>query len=83
MKIGILTYYGVHNHGALLQANALKKVLESKDHDCGFLEFKRDYSNITAEQSKKYEISLGSILFYAKYLFNKGICNIFFNWWAH
>lgn len=79
MKIGILTYYGVHNHGALLQANALKTVLESKGHDCGFLEFKRDYSNIGEEQSKKYEIGLGSILFYTKYLFNKGVSNIFFN----
>lgn len=28
MKIGILTYYGVHNHGAVLQANALKSVLQ-------------------------------------------------------
>ena len=27
MKIGILTYYGVHNHGAVLQANALKTCL--------------------------------------------------------
>ena len=44
MKIGILTYYGVHNHGAVLQANALKTVLESKGHECGFLEFERSYS---------------------------------------
>lgn len=39
MKIGILTYYGVHNHGAVLQANALRQVLLNKGHDCGFLEF--------------------------------------------
>lgn len=30
MEIGILTYYGVHNHGAVLQVNALKMVLEEK-----------------------------------------------------
>ena len=28
MKIGILTYYGVHNHGAVLQANALKSLFK-------------------------------------------------------
>lgn len=37
MKIGILTYYGVHNHGAVLQANALKTVLEQKDMSVVFL----------------------------------------------
>ena len=27
MKIGIITHYDVHNHGALLQLNALVQVL--------------------------------------------------------
>lgn len=79
MKIGILTYYGVHNHGAVLQANALKTVLESKGHECGFLEFERSYSNISQKQANKYKFGLGSISFYAKYLMEKGTGNILYN----
>ena len=79
MKIGILTYYGVHNHGAVLQANALKTVLESKGHECGFLEFERSYSNIPQKQANKYKFGLGSIGFYIKYLMKKGTGNILYN----
>ena len=79
MKIGILTYYGVHNHGAVLQANALKTVLESKGHECGFLEFERSYSNISQQQANKYKFGLGSIGFYAKYMMEKGLGNILYN----
>ncbi len=79
MKIGILTYYNVHNHGAVLQANAMKKILEAKGHECGFLEFKRDYSNISQQQANKYTWGLGSIFFYAKYLREKGMHNILYN----
>lgn len=79
MKIGILTYYGVHNHGAVLQANALKTVLEQKGHECGFLEFERSYSNISQQQANKYKLGLGSIGFYAKYMTEKGIGNILYN----
>ena len=79
MKIGILTYYGVHNHGAVLQANALKTVLNQKGHECGFLEFERSYSNISQQQANKYKLGIGSICFYAKYLIEKGAGNIFYN----
>lgn len=79
MKIGILTYYGVHNHGAVLQANALKTVLESKGHECGFMEFERGYSNISQKQANKYKLGLGSIGFYARYLIEKGAGNILYN----
>ena len=79
MIIGILTYYGVHNHGAVLQANALKTVLESKGHECGFLVFERSYSNISQKQANKYKLGLGSIGFYAKYLMEKGAGNILYN----
>lgn len=43
MKIGILTYYGVHNHGAVLQANALKSVLQKMGHEVSFVSFERNY----------------------------------------
>lgn len=83
MIIGILTYYGVHNHGAVLQANALKTVLESLGHECIFVEFERDYSNLSQEQTSKYKIRMNSIPFYAKYVFKKGIYNIIFNFKKH
>ncbi len=79
MKIGILTYYGVHNHGAVLQANAMKTVLEKKGHECGFLEFERSYSNISQQQANKYKLGFGSIAFYTKYFMEKGAGNILYN----
>lgn len=79
MKIGILTYYGVHSHGAVLQANALKRVLEKMGHEVCFITFERNYDYITAEQSRKYKISIASIPFYAKYLIEKGPSNILYN----
>ena len=79
MKIGILTYYGVHNHGAVLQANALKMVLESKGHECGFLKFERSYSNISQKQASKYKIGINSIGFYLRYLMDKGPGNVLYN----
>ena len=79
MNIGILTYYGVHNHGAVLQANALKNVLEQQGHNVSFLRFDRNYDYIEQEQTKKYKISLASVRFYGRYLMQKGIGNILFN----
>lgn len=77
MKIGILIYYGVHNHGAVLQANALRQVLLNKGHDCGFLEFERDYSNISETQANKYKFGIGSIFFYANTSLKKGLETFF------
>ena len=79
MKIGILTYYQVHNHGALLQANALKSVLQKMGHEVVFLTFDRNYDYLAKEKSRKYNISLASVGFYAKYLQEKGWRNILFN----
>ncbi|PWM20835.1 MAG: hypothetical protein DBX97_03085 [Collinsella tanakaei] len=79
MKTGILTYYGVHNHGAVLQANALKKVLEEMGCEVSFLSFSRNYDMIPQNEAKKYKIGLSSLPFYIKYAFKKGINNIFFN----
>lgn len=79
MQIGILTYYGVHNHGAILQANALKSVLEKLGHDVSFLSFERSYEYISAEQTKKYKIGLSSIPYYFKFMQEKGVGNIAYN----
>jgi len=79
MKIGILTYYGVHNHGAVLQANALQSVLKSMGHDVSFLSFDRSYEFLTTEQAKKYKIGFASVMFYIKYMSEKGVRNVFYN----
>ena len=79
MKIGILTYYGVHNHGAVLQANALKTVLEEEGNSVEFLTFKRNYDCIHSQNEKKYNISLASTKFYFNYLLKNGIFNILYN----
>jgi hypothetical protein len=39
MKIGILTYHRAHNYGALLQAIALRKVLEKMGHDAYYVDY--------------------------------------------
>ena len=80
MKIGILTYYGVHNHGAVLQANGLKKCLNELGHEVSFLSFERNYDFIPKENAKKYKGGLTSIPFYFKYVFQKGISNILYNY---
>ena len=79
MKAGILTYYGVHNHGAVLQANALKLILEKMGCEVSFLTFSRNYDMIPAENSKKYKIGISSIPFYIRYALEKGMSNIIFN----
>lgn len=42
-KIGILTYHRSHNYGALLQALALKKIIEDLGHQVYFLDYWPDY----------------------------------------
>ena len=79
MQVGILTYYGVHNHGAVLQANALKSVLQKLGHDVSFLSFERSYEYISAEQTKKYKIGLSSVPYYFKFMQEKGIGSILYN----
>lgn len=79
MKIGILTYDQVHNHGAVMQANALRTVLKGLGHEVGFLSFSRNYDYIPREQAKKYHISIHSIPFYIKYTLQKGLGNILYN----
>ncbi len=80
MEIGILTYYGVHNHGAVLQAYGLKRVLEKKGHHVLTLTFERNYDYIPVELKRKYEISFRSIHFFCKYMAEKGISNVLYNY---
>ena len=83
MKIGILTYRDVHNHGAVLQANALKTVLESWGHEVCFLQFQRNYDLIPSNSAKKYKLGLSSIPFYIKYMLQRGISNVVYNFYKN
>lgn len=73
MKYGIITHYDVHNHGALLQLNALKQVLKSYSIDAQALQFDKNYDFMGRDMKAKYEISLKSIGIYMKYFFEKGL----------
>lgn len=79
-KAGILTYYNVHNHGSSLQAYASKRVLEQLGYEVSFLDFERNYDFMPIEQINKYKISAKSIPFYCKYMLEKGISNILYNY---
>jgi len=79
-KIGIVTHYGVHNHGAQLQLFALITILRSKGMDVHALQFDKDYRYMDATAKNKYKISIKSIPFYTKYLFEKGIKKTIFNY---
>lgn len=41
MKIGILTFHRAHNYGAMLQAYALRHVLQRKGHDVEFISYRQ------------------------------------------
>ena len=78
-KIGIITHYGVHNHGAQLQLFALITMLRNKGYECAALQFEKDYRYMGKEAKNKYSISIKSLPYYAKYLFSKGLGKTLFN----
>lgn len=79
MNIGIITHYDVHNHGALLQLNAVVKVLKQKGYDAAALQFEKNYDFLGIELKDKYNISLRSIPYYVNYMFERGIRKTLFN----
>ena len=80
MKIGIITHYDVHNHGAILQMNALIKVLrKSFNAEAHALQFDKNYDFLGRELKAKYEIGIKSIGIYIKYLFERGLKIFLFN----
>jgi hypothetical protein len=78
-KIGIITHHNVHNHGAQLQLNALKMVLESKGFNVVVLDYNKNYDFYSNDANSKYNISIKSIPFYIKYIFKYGIKRTMFN----
>ena len=54
MKIGIITHHDVHNHGALLQLNALSKELASHGHSAAALSYTKNFDFL--DKDLAYEI---------------------------
>lgn len=80
MKYGIITHYDVHNHGALLQLNALIKVLKKVfGIDAKALQFDKNYDFMGREMKAKYDISIKSVGIYLDYLKEKGIACFAYN----
>lgn len=69
MKYGIITHYDVHNHGAILQLNALVNVLHKAfGISATALQFDKNYDFMGRELKAKYEISAKSFGIYVDYL---------------
>lgn len=80
MTYGIITHYDVHNHGALLQLNALVQVLRKKfGIEARALRFDKNYDFMGRGMKAKYEISLRSASIYLKYLRENGLRRMAFN----
>lgn len=80
MKAGIITHYAVHNHGASLQLNALKKVLKRDFNvDAQALQFETNYDFADKSVRDKHKISIKSIGFFMNYIKERGIRLFFFN----
>lgn len=81
MKYGIITHYDVHNHGAVLQLNALVKVLKNNlCIDAKALRFDKNYDFMGHTMKAKYEISWKSVGIYLNYLKEKGLRCFVFNY---
>ena len=80
MKIGIVTHYNVHNHGALLQLYGLKSILERYGHTATALTFKKNFDFMPADSEKKYNISIKSVVWYLSYIKKHGIKRTYFNY---
>lgn len=72
-KIGIITHYDVHNHGALLQLTALIKVLSSKNIEAKALRFDKNYDFMGHNLKSKYDVSIKSAGIYLSYIKEKGL----------
>lgn len=80
MKAGIITHYAVHNHGASLQLNALKKVLKRDFNvDAQALQFETNYDFADKSVRDKHKISIKSVGFFLNYIKERGLKIFLFN----
>lgn len=80
MKIGIITHYDVHNHGAILQMYALERVLNKFGAEAQGLTFSKNYDFLEDYAENKYNITIKSIPYYIGYLLKKGLKKTYFNY---
>lgn len=80
MKFGIITHYDVHNHGAILQLNALKEFFAARGIEAQALQFDKNYDFMGLELKAKYNISVKSFGIYTRYLFEQGPAKALFNY---
>lgn len=79
-RYGIITHYDVHNHGAVLQLNALVEVLRREfGVEAQALQFDKNYDFMGRAMKAKYELSLHSVGIYWKYLQENGSRRMLFN----
>lgn len=82
MKIGIITHYAVHNHGASLQLNGLIKVLKREFNlDAQALQFETNYDFADKSVRNKHNISISSVWYFLNYIRERGISIFLFNIW--
>ena len=79
MKIGILTHYNVHNHGAILQLFALARVLRDMGHDAKALQYKKNFDFLPDYAKVKYDIGVKSLPYYARYFVANGLGRTLYN----
>lgn len=79
MRIGIITHYDVHNHGAILQLNALIRVLQHFGHTAHALQFEKNYDFLGVKYKDKYNISFRSLPIYINYLSQNGLKRTLYN----
>ena len=77
---GIITHYDVHNHGALLQLTALIRVLKQYDIEAKALRFDKNYDFMGHKLKAKYDVSIKSAGLYVKYLKERGLGWISYNY---
>lgn len=82
MKIGIITHYAVHNHGASLQLNGLVKVLKRDFNlEARALQFETNYDFADKSVRDKHRISIRSIGYFLNYIRERGLKIFLFNIW--
>lgn len=78
---GIITHYDVHNHGAVLQLTAMIRLLAKYGVKARALRFDKNYDFMGHQLKAKYDISIKSAGIYFRYLRERGLGWIRYNYW--
>lgn len=79
-NVEIITYFGVHNHGALLQMYALDTLISKMGYSVDVLRFPIDYRFHDDKKAiVKYSMSIKSIPYFISFMLQRGIGLTLFN----